>query len=108
MKDIILQQLKEEVQKLKRGAEMERVGEVIRAGDGVAEIRGLGGALYSEILEFELADGMLVQGMALSLEEYSVKAIVLGDASKVVEGQKVKSTGTILSIPVSDELLGRV
>src|SRR3989344_5188027 len=107
MKDIILEQLKEEVQKLKKGAEVERVGTVIRAGDGVAEIRGLSSVLYSEIVEFETPEG-IVHGMALNLEEYSVKAIILGDAAKVAEGQKVKSTGTILSIPVSDDMLGRV
>ncbi len=106
-KDIIIEQLKEEVQKLKRGPEIQRVGTVIRAGDGVAEVRGLSAVLYSEIVEFETPEGT-VQGMALNLEEYSVKAIILGEASKVAEGQKVKSTGQILSIPVSDELLGRV
>ncbi len=106
-KDIILQQLKSEIQKLKRGPETERVGEVIRAGDGVAEIRGLSDVLYSEIVEFETAEGT-VSGMVLNLEEYSVKAIILGDAGKVAEGQKVKGTGTILSIPVSDDMLGRV
>jgi len=107
MKDLIIQQLKEEVQKLKRGPEMARLGTVIRAGDGVAEIRGLSSVLYSEIVEFETGEGT-VQGMALNLEEYSVKAIILGDASKVAEGQKVRSTGQVLSTPVSDELLGRV
>ncbi|PIQ68854.1 MAG: F0F1 ATP synthase subunit alpha [Candidatus Taylorbacteria bacterium CG11_big_fil_rev_8_21_14_0_20_46_11] len=106
-KDIIIEQLKEEIQKLKKGPQIERVGTVIRAGDGVAEIRGLSGALYSEILEFETAEGS-VFGMALNLEEYSVKAIILDDAHKVAEGQKVKGTGTVLSIPVSDEMLGRV
>ncbi len=106
-KDIIIQQLKEEVQKLKRGPEVQRIGTVIRAGDGVAEIRGLSSVLYSEIVEFETAKGP-VFGMALNLEEYSVKAIILGDSAKVGEGQKVKSTGQILSIPVSDEMLGRV
>lgn len=106
-KDIIIQQLKEEVQKLKRGPEIQRVGTVVRAGDGVAEIRGLSSVLYSEIIEFETAKGP-VFGMALNLEEYSVKAIILGDAAKVGEGQKVKSTGQILSVPVSDEMLGRV
>ena len=106
-KDVIIQQLKEEVLKLKRGPEMERVGTVIRAGDGVAEIRGLSGVMYSEIVEFETPEG-IVQGMAFNLEEYSVKAIILGSAEKVAEGQKVKSTGTILSIPVSDDMLGRV
>ena len=106
-KDIILQQLKEEIQKLQSGPEVARIGTVIRAGDGVAEVRGLTGVLYSEIVEFETGEGS-VYGMALNLEEYSVKAIILGDAAKVAEGQKVRSTGTILSIPVSDEMLGRV
>ncbi len=107
-KDVILQQLKEEVQKLKRGAEVERVGTVIRSGDGVAEIRGLAGCLYSEILEFENPGGEPLHGMALNLEEYSVKAIILGESRAVFEGQTVKSTGTVLSINVSDDLLGRV
>src|SRR3989344_6030507 len=106
-KDIILQQLKEEIQKLQSGPEVARIGTVIRAGDGVAEVRGLTGVLYSEIVEFETGEGS-VYGMALNLEEYSVKAIILGDAAKVAEGQKVRRTGTILSIPVSDEMLGRV
>lgn len=106
-KDIILEQLKSEIEGLKHGPEVARVGEVVRAGDGVAEIRGLGGVLYSEIIEFETKEGA-VFGMALNLEEHSVKAIILGDSAKVAEGQTAKSTGTILSIPVSDELLGRV
>ncbi|KKU77245.1 MAG: ATP synthase subunit alpha [Parcubacteria group bacterium GW2011_GWA2_47_64] len=106
-KDIIIEQLKEEVQRLKRGPATLHVGEVIRAGDGVAEIRGLNDVLYSEIIEFETGDGR-ISGMVLNLEEYSVKAIILGDAGKVSEGQKVRSTGTILSIPVGESLLGRV
>ncbi|MDO8564840.1 MAG: F0F1 ATP synthase subunit alpha [bacterium] len=108
MKDVIIEQLKVEVQKIKQGPSTSRVGVVIRGGDGVAEIRGLSGVLYSEILEFEGKDGSIIYGMALNLEEYSVKAVILGDSAGVFEGQNVKSTGTILSIPVSDALLGRV
>ncbi|HCB35510.1 MAG: F0F1 ATP synthase subunit alpha [Candidatus Taylorbacteria bacterium RIFCSPHIGHO2_02_49_25] len=107
MKNIIIEQLKEEVQKLKHGPTLMHVGEVTRAGDGVAEIRGLHDVQYSEIIEFETPDGA-VSGMVLNLEEYSVKAIILGDAKKVGEGQKVRGTGNILSIPVSDDVLGRV
>ncbi len=107
MKDIIIEQLKEEVRKLKHGPELQRVGEVIRTGDGVAEIRGLHDVQYSEIIEFETAEGP-VSGMVLNLEEYSVKAIILGEAGRVSEGQKVHGTGTILSIPVNESLLGRV
>ena len=105
MKNIIIEQLKEEVQKLKHGPTLMHVGEVTRAGDGVAEIRGLHDVQYSEIIEFETPDGA-VSGMVLNLEEYSVKAIILGDAKKVGEGQKVRGTGNILSIPVSDDVLG--
>jgi F-type H+-transporting ATPase subunit alpha len=105
-KDIILEQLKEEIAGIKSGAKVDRVGIVIRTGDGVAEIKGLEGVMYSEILEFEGAEG--VSGMALNLEEHSVKAIILGDGKLVKEGQTVKSTGSILSIPVSDKLIGRV
>ena len=105
-KDIILEQLKEEIAGIKAGAKIDRVGTVIRASDGVAEIKGLGGAMYAELLEFEGAEN--VSGMALNLEEHSIKAIILGDTTKVHEGQTVKSTGTILSIPVSEKLVGRV
>ena len=90
MKNIIIEQLKEEVQKLKHGPTLMHVGEVTRAGDGVAEIRGLHDVQYSEIIEFETPDGA-VSGMVLNLEEYSVKAIILGDAKKVGEGQDRKS-----------------
>ncbi len=105
-KDIILEQLKDEIAGIKAGAKVDRVGTVIRAGDGVAEIKGLEGTMYAELLEFEGTEN--VSGMALNLEEHSVKAIILGDAVQVKEGQTVKSTGTILSIPVSDKLIGRV
>lgn len=105
-KDMILEQLREEIAGIKAGAKVDRVGKVIRAGDGVAEIKGLEGVMYAELLEFEGAENVF--GMALNLEEYSVKAIILGDATKVKEGQTVKSTGTILSIPVSEKLVGHV
>ncbi|HEY9584920.1 MAG TPA: F0F1 ATP synthase subunit alpha, partial [Candidatus Paceibacterota bacterium] len=105
-KDTILEQLKDEIAGIHSGAKTDRVGKVIRAGDGVAEIKGLEGAMYAELLEFEGAEGVF--GMALNLEEYSVKAIILGDATLVKEGQTVKGTGTILSIPVSEKLIGRV
>src|SRR3989338_9192656 len=102
-KDVILEQLKEDIAGIHSGAKTDRVGKVIRAGDGVAEIKGLEGAMYAELLEFEGAEGVF--GMALNLEEYSVKAIILGDATLVIEGQTVNGTGTILLIPVSDKAI---
>lgn len=105
-KEAILSQLKEEILKVSGRAEKSEVGEVIRSGDGVAEIKGLSNVMYSELLQFEGVEG--VSAMALNLEEQSVKAIILGDSRKVKEGQVVKSTGNVLSIPVSDKLVGRV
>ncbi len=80
------------------------VGSVIEAGDGVARIHGLTGAMYSELLEF--ANGTM--GIALNLEEESVSAVVLGDHSDIKEGDEVRSTGRIIEVPVGDALIGRV
>ena len=80
------------------------VGTVITAGDGVARIHGLSGAMYSELLEF--ANGSM--GIALNLEEETVSAVVLGDYIGIKEGSEVRSTGRILEVPVGDALIGRV
>ncbi len=80
------------------------VGTVIEAGDGVARIHGLSGAMYSELLEF--ANGTM--GIALNLEEESVSAVVLGEYSDIKEGDEVRSTGRIIEVPVGDALIGRV
>ncbi|MGK2965331.1 MAG: F0F1 ATP synthase subunit alpha [Tepidiformaceae bacterium] len=80
------------------------VGTVIDAGDGVARIHGLAGAMNSELLEF--ANGQM--GLALNLEEESVAAVVLGDHVGIKEGDEVRSTGRIIEIPVGDALIGRV
>ncbi|HML97697.1 MAG TPA: F0F1 ATP synthase subunit alpha [Tepidiformaceae bacterium] len=80
------------------------VGTVIEAGDGVARIHGLSGAMYSELLEF--ANGTM--GIALNLEEESVSAVVLGEYSGIKEGDEVRSTGRIVEVPVGDALIGRV
>jgi F-type H+-transporting ATPase subunit alpha len=80
------------------------VGTVIQAGDGVARIHGLSGAMYSELLEF--ANGS--SGIALNLEEETVAAVVLGPSDDIKEGDEVRSTGRIIEIPVGDALIGRV
>jgi F-type H+/Na+-transporting ATPase subunit alpha len=82
----------------------EQVGEVVEVGDGIARISGLPGAAVNEILEFP--GGLL--GLALSLEEETIGAVVLGDVSSIEAGDVVKATGRILSVPVGDALLGRV
>src|SRR3954452_7747067 len=81
-----------------------QVGQVIEVGDGIARVSGLPGCSVNELLEFE--GGVL--GLALNLDEESIGAVVLGLADHIEEGQAVRATGRILSIPVGDALLGRV
>ena len=79
-------------------------GTVIEVGDGVAQVHGLSGASYTELLEFEGG----IMGMALNLEEDSVGAVIMGDPLAVKEGSRVRSTGRIVEVPVGDGLLTRV
>jgi len=85
-------------------ASREEVGRVIDAGDGIAHVEGLPSAMTNELLKF--ADGTL--GIALNLEAHQIGVVVLGDFSGVEEGQEVKRTGEVLSVPVGDNFLGRV
>ena len=82
----------------------ETVGYVISLGDGVARVAGLPNAMASELLEFP---GGLI-GVALNLDEDSIGAVLMGESSHVEEGDEVRSTGRVLSVPVGDALLGRV
>src|SRR6059058_2114767 len=82
----------------------EEVGIVADSGDGIAHVEGLPSTMASELLEFE--DGTL--GVALNLDVRDIGVVVLGDASAIQEGQQVKRTGEILSVPVGDAYLGRV
>ena len=80
------------------------VGRILEVGDGIARVSGLPNASVNEILEFESGD----VGLALNLDEDSIGAVVLGNVEIIEEGQNVKSTGRILSVPVGDGVLGRV
>jgi F-type H+/Na+-transporting ATPase subunit alpha len=82
----------------------EEVGTVVDAGDGIAHVEGLPSVMTQELLEFP--GGVL--GVALNLDEHSVGAVILGDFEKLEQGQQVKRTGEVLSVPVGDEFLGRV
>ncbi|BBX86750.1 F0F1 ATP synthase subunit alpha [Mycolicibacterium aubagnense] len=82
----------------------EEIGTVVDAGDGIAHVEGLPSVMTQELLEFP--GGVL--GVALNLDEHSVGAVILGDFAKIEEGQQVKRTGEVLSVPVGDEFLGRV
>ncbi len=80
------------------------VGTVISVGDGIARIHGLEKVMYSELLEFPHG----VSGMALNLEEDQVGAVLLGEASKIKEGDLVKRTNKIMAVPVGESMVGRV
>ncbi|HWH01871.1 MAG TPA: F0F1 ATP synthase subunit alpha [Pilimelia sp.] len=82
----------------------EEVGIVADAGDGIAHVEGLPSTMANELLEFE--DGTL--GVALNLDVREIGAVILGDFSGIEEGQRVKRTGRVLSVPVGDGFLGRV
>ncbi|GAA1998239.1 MULTISPECIES: F0F1 ATP synthase subunit alpha [Nocardioides] len=85
-------------------ASKEEVGTVAQAGDGIARVSGLPSAMANELLEFE--DGTL--GLALNLDTREIGVVVLGDFDKIEEGQTVRRTGEVLSVPVGDGYLGRV
>src|SRR5215475_2111791 len=82
----------------------EEVGVVTDTGDGIAHVEGLPSAMTNELLEFE--DGTL--GVALNLDEREIGVVILGDFAHIEEGQQVRRTGNVLSVPVGDAFLGRV
>jgi F-type H+/Na+-transporting ATPase subunit alpha len=81
----------------------EEVGQVVSAGDGIARVEGLPSAMANELLEFE--DGTL--GLALNLDVREIGVVVLGEFAGIEEGQTVRRTGEVLSVPVGDAFLGR-
>ena len=83
---------------------VEEVGRVSLAGDGIAQVEGLPGAMANELLKFE--DGTL--GLALNLDVREIGVVVLGEFGGIEEGQEVRRTGEVLSVPVGDDYLGRV
>ncbi len=103
MSDLIAE-IENQIKALKLKAQKQNVGVVTEIGDGVAKIEGLSEVQYSEILDF----GKDVYGLALNLEQYNVGAVIFGDFTKVKEGDLVKTTGSVLQVPVGEELVGRV
>lgn len=103
-KDYIIDQLKKQIEGFETTTKTEKVGTVSEIGDGVARITGLSDAMASEMLEFESGE----MGVALNLEEDRVGAMILGDYTGIKEGDTVKSTGKILSVPVGENFIGRV
>jgi len=102
--DEITAVIKDQIMNFQQATGSVSVGTVIEVGDGVAQIYGLQGVMNSELVEFPSG----VQAMAQNLEESSVGVIFLGQYDTVQEGQEVRSTGRVVSVPVGDGLLGRV
>ncbi|HTF92299.1 MAG TPA: F0F1 ATP synthase subunit alpha, partial [Verrucomicrobiae bacterium] len=100
----ILEEIETQIAGLKTSTTKSNVGVVRETGDGVARIEGLSDVMLNEMIEFPSG----VFGLALNLEETEVGAILLGDSTKVSEGDEVKTTGKLLQVPVGKALLGRV
>jgi len=102
--DQIVKELKKQIESFKQEVQVEEVGTVIEVGDGIARMTGLDNCQSQEMLEFPGG----VMGLALNLEEETVGAIILGDYKAIKEGDSVKRTGKIMSVPVSEKMIGRV
>lgn len=108
-KNNIIEQLKNQVLQFEPTTSVEEVGTVVEVGDGIARVTGLTKARSMEMLDFGSdASGKSTFGVALNLEEHIVGSIILGPFEHIKQGDTVRSTGRILSVPVGDALIGRV
>ncbi|KDE67140.1 F0F1 ATP synthase subunit alpha [Fusobacterium necrophorum DAB] len=96
--------IKKEIENYKKSLDVKTSGTVLEVGDGIARIYGLSSVMSNELLEFPNG----VMGMALNLEEHNVGAVILGNASLIKEGDEVKATGRVVSVPAGEGMLGRV
>ncbi len=102
--DEITQLLREQIANYDSKVQVDEVGTITSLGDGIARLHGLDKVMAGELLSFPHG----IAGLALSLEEDSVGAVILGDYTELSEGDEVKRTGTILSVPVGEGMIGRV
>src|ERR1700730_940006 len=103
--DEIISVLANEISQYESKLDTREVGRVLEVGDGIARVYGLSGVMSGEMLEFTRTK---VRGLAFNLEENSVGIIILGEYLEIVEGDEVRSTGELLSVPVGDARVGRV
>ncbi len=102
--DEITQILREQIENFESRVQVDEVGTVITLGDGIARLHGLDKVMAGEMLEFPHG----VAGLAMNLEEDQVGSVLLGDYTEIKEGDTVKRTGRIMSVPVGDAMIGRV
>src|SRR6185312_16159476 len=102
--DEIASVIQQEIQQFESQIDVRDVGRVLEVGDGIARVYGLSGVMAQEMVEFP--NGTI--GLAFNLEENSVGVIILGDYLTIAEGDEVRSTGALLSVPVGQAVVGRV
>src|SRR5437773_2807719 len=102
--DEITSILRQEIENYERAIDVSEVGSVISVGDGIARIHGLEKVMAGELIQFPHD----VAGIAMNLEEDQVGAVLLGDYAEIKEGDEVKRTGRIMSVPVGEAIVGRV
>src|SRR6266567_7964977 len=102
--DEITQLIREQIENYESKIAVDEVGTVITLGDGIARMHGLDKVMAGELLEFPHG----VAGIAMNLDEDQVGSVLLGDYTEIKEGDEVKRTRRIMSVPVGDEMVGRV
>ena len=102
--DEITSILRHEIENYERAIDVSEVGTIMSVGDGIARIHGLDKVMAGELIQFSHG----VSGIAMNLEEDQVGSVLLGEATEIKEGDEVKRTGRIMSVPVGDALIGRV
>ncbi|MDO8599568.1 MAG: F0F1 ATP synthase subunit alpha, partial [bacterium] len=111
MRDHIIEQLRRQIEDFSPASTTEEIGAVIEVGDGIARVAGLPSAMASEMLEFLPGEGDArapIIGVAFNLDTDAIGCIILGDAGAIREGDRVRGTGQILSMPVGAAFVGRV
>jgi F-type H+-transporting ATPase subunit alpha len=103
--DEIVSVLQSEIQQYEKKLDVREVGRVLEVGDGIARVYGLANAMNGEMVEFTRAR---IRGLVFNLEENSVGIIILGNYLTIIEGDEVRSLGTLLEVPVGDAVIGRV
>src|SRR5438128_737553 len=103
--DEIVSVLQSEIQAYEKKLDTREVGRVLEVGDGIARVYGLQNAMNGEMVEFSRAG---IRGLVFNLEENSVGIIILGNYLEIIEGDEVRSLGTLLEVPVGDAVIGRV
>src|SRR6201989_2197587 len=102
--DEITELLRQQIENYEQRIQVDEVGTIISLGDGIARVHGLDKVMAGELIDFPHG----VSGLAMNLDEDQVGAVLLGDYTEIKEGDTVKRTGKIMSVPVGEAMIGRV